>query len=64
MLISSLWFQVLVDGAETTVVLQNLTPLTEYIINVYAVAGDISSEPMTGKETTCKCFFHFFYQQT
>ncbi|XP_037541159.1 collagen alpha-1(XII) chain [Nematolebias whitei] len=44
--------EVLVDGTETTVVLQNLTPLTEYIINVYAVAGDVSSEPLTGKETT------------
>lgn len=51
---SSLWFQVLVDGSETTVVLQSLTPLTEYFVNVYAVAGDVSSDPLKGSETTCK----------
>ncbi|KAM9354603.1 collagen alpha-1(XII) chain [Pholidichthys leucotaenia] len=44
--------QVFVDGSETTVVLQKLNPLTEYLVNVYAVVGDESSEPLKGRETT------------
>lgn len=50
-------FQVLVDGSETTVVLQSLTPLTEYVVNVYAIVGEESSEPLKGTETTCKWVF-------
>ncbi|KAK7906744.1 hypothetical protein WMY93_015356 [Mugilogobius chulae] len=41
-----------VDGETMTVVLQNLTPLTEYRVKVFTVVGEISSEPLTGLETT------------
>ncbi|KAM9839911.1 collagen alpha-1(XII) chain-like [Aulostomus maculatus] len=44
--------ELLVDGAVTTVVLDNLTPLTEYLVNVFAVVGKDSSEPLKGTETT------------
>nr|XP_020464293.1 collagen alpha-1(XII) chain-like [Monopterus albus] len=44
--------QVLVDGEETTVVLQKLDPLTEYLVSVYSVVGEESSEPLKGSETT------------
>ncbi|XP_028294319.1 collagen alpha-1(XII) chain isoform X3 [Gouania willdenowi] len=44
--------EVLVDGTENTVVLQKLNPLTEYLVNVYAVLGEESSDPLKGKETT------------
>ncbi|KAF7662981.1 hypothetical protein LDENG_00222290 [Lucifuga dentata] len=44
--------QLLVDGTETTVVLQNLNPLTQYLVNVYALVGEESSEPLKGTETT------------
>uniref|UniRef100_A0A3Q1GPI4 Collagen, type XII, alpha 1a n=1 Tax=Acanthochromis polyacanthus TaxID=80966 RepID=A0A3Q1GPI4_9TELE len=44
--------QVFVDGTETTVVLQRLNPLTEYLVNVYSVVGEESSEPLKGVETT------------
>ncbi|XP_056248925.1 collagen alpha-1(XII) chain isoform X1 [Seriola aureovittata] len=44
--------QVYVDGTETTVVLQKLNPLTEYLVNVYSVVGEESSEPLKGTETT------------
>uniref|UniRef100_A0A8C2Z6A7 Collagen type XII alpha 1 chain n=1 Tax=Cyclopterus lumpus TaxID=8103 RepID=A0A8C2Z6A7_CYCLU len=44
--------QVFVDGTETTVVLQTLNPLTQYLINVYSVEGEESSEPLKGSETT------------
>lgn len=47
----------MVDGSETTVVLQSLTPLTEYVVNVYAIVGGASSEPLKGTETTCKWVF-------
>ncbi|KAL2081858.1 hypothetical protein ACEWY4_021676 [Coilia grayii] len=40
------------DGEVNTIVLQNLTPMTEYIINVYSVIGEESSEPLKGTETT------------
>lgn len=35
-------------------VLEKLTPLTEYLVNVYSVAGELSSEPLKGTETTCE----------
>ncbi|XP_072219017.1 collagen alpha-1(XII) chain isoform X2 [Leuresthes tenuis] len=41
-----------VDGTVTTVVLEQLTPLTEYLVNVYAVVEEVSSEPLKGTETT------------
>ncbi|CAL8312238.1 unnamed protein product [Lota lota] len=37
---------------QTSTVLSELTPLTEYSISVYAVGGDVTSEPLTGSETT------------
>ncbi|XP_051816946.1 collagen alpha-1(XII) chain isoform X5 [Acanthochromis polyacanthus] len=44
--------ELMVDGAVTTVVLENLTPLTEYLVNVYALVGEETSEPLKGIETT------------
>uniref|UniRef100_A0A668AMZ2 Collagen alpha-1(XII) chain n=1 Tax=Myripristis murdjan TaxID=586833 RepID=A0A668AMZ2_9TELE len=44
--------RVVVDGTENTVVLQSLNPLTEYLVNVYSVVGEESSEPLKGTETT------------
>ncbi|ROL43009.1 Collagen alpha-1(XII) chain [Anabarilius grahami] len=41
-----------VDGEENTVVLVNLTPMTEYVVRVYGVIGEESSEPLKGTETT------------
>uniref|UniRef100_A0A3B4BYX3 Collagen alpha-1(XII) chain n=1 Tax=Pygocentrus nattereri TaxID=42514 RepID=A0A3B4BYX3_PYGNA len=40
------------DGEENTLVLNNLTPMTEYVVNVYSMIGDDSSEPLKGTETT------------
>uniref|UniRef100_A0A4W5QH24 Collagen, type XII, alpha 1b n=1 Tax=Hucho hucho TaxID=62062 RepID=A0A4W5QH24_9TELE len=48
--------QMIVDGTVTTVVLTKLTPLTEYVVNVFSVTGEeTSAEPLKGTETTCKC---------
>ncbi|PWA28246.1 hypothetical protein CCH79_00019688 [Gambusia affinis] len=47
--------RVLVDGEVTTTVLENLTPLTQYVVNVFAVLEGVSSEPLKGTETTCEC---------
>ncbi|XP_027896679.1 collagen alpha-1(XII) chain isoform X5 [Xiphophorus couchianus] len=44
--------EVLVDGEVTTTVLENLTPLTQYVVNVFAVLEGVSSEPLKGTETT------------
>uniref|UniRef100_H2MS91 Collagen alpha-1(XII) chain n=1 Tax=Oryzias latipes TaxID=8090 RepID=H2MS91_ORYLA len=41
-----------VSGSVTTVVLENLTPLTKYLVFVYTVSGGINSEPLKGTETT------------
>lgn len=54
MITSPSLFQVVVDGTVTTVVLDSLNPLTEYVVNVYSVVSEKSSEPLTGMETTCK----------
>uniref|UniRef100_A0A3B5LC37 Collagen alpha-1(XII) chain n=1 Tax=Xiphophorus couchianus TaxID=32473 RepID=A0A3B5LC37_9TELE len=43
---------VFVDGSKTTTVLQGLTPLTQYLVNVYSVVGEDSSDPLKGIETT------------
>uniref|UniRef100_A0A8B9L130 Collagen alpha-1(XII) chain n=1 Tax=Astyanax mexicanus TaxID=7994 RepID=A0A8B9L130_ASTMX len=37
---------------ENTLVLTNLTPMTEYVVNVFSVIGEESSEPLKGTETT------------
>ncbi|XP_030576757.1 collagen alpha-1(XII) chain isoform X2 [Archocentrus centrarchus] len=44
--------ELMVDGSLNTVVLQNLNHLTEYVVNVYSVVGERSSEPLKGTETT------------
>ncbi|KAM4542215.1 collagen alpha-1(XII) chain isoform 1-T1 [Odontesthes bonariensis] len=44
--------EVFVDGTGNTVVLTGLTPLTEYLVNVYSLMGEDSSEPLKGTETT------------
>ncbi|XP_029902398.1 collagen alpha-1(XIV) chain-like [Myripristis murdjan] len=44
--------QVLVNGTVNTVVLDNLKPLTQYVVNVFAVVGENSSPPLTGTEIT------------
>lgn len=48
------WFQLLIDGSTSTVVLDGLRPQTEYNVKVFAVVGELSSEPVSGAETTCK----------
>lgn len=54
--------QMFADGEENTVVLVNLTPMTEYIVRVYGVIGEESSEPLKGTETTCKLTFPAVYR--
>ncbi|TKS75370.1 Collagen alpha-1(XII) chain [Collichthys lucidus] len=44
--------EMMVDGSVTTAVLPGLTPLTEYLVNVYSVVGEQSSDPLKGTETT------------
>uniref|UniRef100_A0A3Q3JGG7 Collagen alpha-1(XII) chain n=1 Tax=Monopterus albus TaxID=43700 RepID=A0A3Q3JGG7_MONAL len=44
--------ELMVDVTMTTTVLENLNPLTEYLVNVYSVVGGESSEPLKGTETT------------
>uniref|UniRef100_A0A672SDW4 Collagen alpha-1(XII) chain n=1 Tax=Sinocyclocheilus grahami TaxID=75366 RepID=A0A672SDW4_SINGR len=46
---------------KNTVVLVNLNPMTEYIVRVYGVIGEESSEPLKGTETTCKLTFPVVY---
>uniref|UniRef100_K7FGW4 Collagen alpha-1(XII) chain n=1 Tax=Pelodiscus sinensis TaxID=13735 RepID=K7FGW4_PELSI len=44
--------QFYVNRAETTTVLKNLKPETEYVVKVFSVVEDESSEPLSGIETT------------
>lgn len=39
---------------ESSTVLKNLKPETEYDVNVYSVVEDEYSEPLKGTEKTCK----------
>uniref|UniRef100_A0A8C2CNF1 Collagen, type XII, alpha 1b n=1 Tax=Cyprinus carpio TaxID=7962 RepID=A0A8C2CNF1_CYPCA len=50
------------EVVKNTVVLVNLTPMTEYIVRVYGVIGEESSEPLKGTETTCKLTFPAVYR--
>ncbi|XP_068565200.1 collagen alpha-1(XII) chain [Cebidichthys violaceus] len=45
-------WELLVDGSVNTAVLEGLNHLTEYVVNVYSVVGEESSEPLKGTETT------------
>ncbi|XP_009571425.1 PREDICTED: collagen alpha-1(XII) chain-like, partial [Fulmarus glacialis] len=44
--------QFYVSRMETTTVLKDLKPETEYVVNVFSVVEDESSEPLIGRETT------------
>uniref|UniRef100_A0AAQ4PSJ6 Collagen alpha-1(XII) chain n=1 Tax=Gasterosteus aculeatus aculeatus TaxID=481459 RepID=A0AAQ4PSJ6_GASAC len=44
--------QLMVQGSLNSALLEGLSPLTAYQVNVYAVVGQESSEPLTGIETT------------
>ena len=46
--------QAVVDGSETSVVLQHLSSLTEYQLAVFAVYANEASEALRGSETTRK----------
>lgn len=47
------WPQAVVDGSETSVVLDHLSSLTEYQLAVFAVYANEASEALRGSETTC-----------
>lgn len=47
---------------ETTTVLKDLKPETEYVVNVFSVVEDESSEPLIGRETTCKLQMELEYR--
>lgn len=44
----------MVDGSTSTVLLDGLTPLTEYQVSVYSVIGETRSEPLKGIDVTCE----------
>lgn len=44
--------QAVVDGSETSVVLDHLSSLTEYQLAVFAVYANEASEALRGSETT------------
>ncbi|XP_061561152.1 collagen alpha-1(XII) chain isoform X5 [Phycodurus eques] len=44
--------EMLLDGSTTSAVLEGLSPLTEYMLSVYSLLGEDSSEPLVGRETT------------
>ncbi|XP_029705380.1 collagen alpha-1(XII) chain isoform X1 [Takifugu rubripes] len=44
--------ELVVDGSASTVLLDGLTPLTEYQVSVYSVIGETRSEPLKGIDVT------------
>lgn len=46
--------QVVVDGSQTTLLLDGLRPQTEYTVSVYSMIGDKRSEPLSGTDLTCE----------
>lgn len=42
------------DGSVTTLLLDGLSPQTEYMVNVYAVTGENRSQPLSGVDFTCE----------
>ncbi|XP_077409700.1 collagen alpha-1(XII) chain isoform X3 [Vanacampus margaritifer] len=44
--------EMLLDGATTSAALDDLKPLTQYVLSVYSLLGDDGSEPLVGRETT------------
>uniref|UniRef100_A0A3Q3X4W8 Uncharacterized protein n=1 Tax=Mola mola TaxID=94237 RepID=A0A3Q3X4W8_MOLML len=44
--------ELVVDGSVTSVVLEGLSPVTEYLVSVYSLVGEQSSEPLKGTDTT------------
>lgn len=48
----------MVDGGETSAVLQHLHSLTEYQLAVFAVYANEASEALRGSETTRKLIFY------
>lgn len=44
----------MVDSSVTTVLLEGLSPLTAYAVNVYSMSEETRSEPLKGTDVTCE----------